>query len=137
MDKDSKMPDATKRRAISSLFKWMGRIGSVIMLTGVIAFYIGEGGFNPFNLASTRIILMFLFWLSCAGLVVGWISEGVGGAISTLAMLAFFIAEFLIRGSFPRSWAFEVIALPGVFFLLAALLKNGGPPEKKAEERAG
>jgi hypothetical protein len=101
----------------------MGRIGSIVVLGGVLVIYIGEGAFNPFRLSITEMILVVLFWISCAGLVVGWKWEGIGGAVSTLSLLAFFFVEYIQSGNFPRGWAFEIIALPGICFLLASLLR--------------
>jgi hypothetical protein len=113
----------------------MGRIGSIIILGGVLAIFIGEGGFSPFRLSSNEMILTALFWISCAGLVVGWKWEGIGGAIATLSMLAFFFVTYAQSGNFPGGWAFEIISLPGICFLLAALLKNNDSGEGRTGEQ--
>ncbi len=118
------MPDAVGRGAVSTIFRWMGRIGGILVLGGVVAIFVGEGGFDPLKLTLIEQIMKVIFLLSCTGLIVGWIWEGTGGAISTLAMLAFFLMEFIVNHRFPPGWAFEAIALPGLFFILAALTRR-------------
>ena len=102
-----------------------------------MAIFIGEGGFNPLKLTPMEQIMKVIFLISCAGLIVGWKCEGAGGAITTLAMLAFFVLEFSITGRFPPGWAFEVIALPGLFFILAVLTRDGAATTMSSSSRNG
>ena len=105
-----------------TILRWIARIGSIIIIAGVLAIFIGEGGFNPFKLTAQEASMMVCFWGSCIGLGLAWKWEGIGGTISVSFMAIFFALEFAFSGHFPRGWAFEVIAFPGILFLTISLL---------------
>jgi hypothetical protein len=85
-----------------------------------LLFLIGEGGFNPFAMTADEAVLMVLFWAAIAGLVIGWWSERIGGLLTVGSIVLFYVVHRLVGGSFPKGWAFALIALPGVLFLALA-----------------
>ena len=59
-----------------------------------------------------------LFWVVCLSLLAAWRWEGLGGAVSVLGLVGFYLVEWVSSGSFPRGWALALMAVPGVLFLL-------------------
>jgi hypothetical protein len=45
----------------------------------------------------------------------------LGGAITVASLAAFYLVDWLMSSSFPRGFAFVVLAVPGFLFLLCWL----------------
>jgi len=93
----------------------------VAIVVGGLMFAFGEG--LHLSRFTGRELLMFAFFPLgvCAGMVVGWWREGLGGGITVASLVAFYLLERFLSGSFPRGFAFAVLAVPGILFLLCGL----------------
>jgi hypothetical protein len=85
---------------------------------------IGHGGLpnvvrqpRPVQLEFAALGLMLL------GLVLGWQWEGLGGQLVLLGLAAFDAVELAVNGR-PALGALPLFAVPGVLFLLSALLRR-------------
>jgi hypothetical protein len=114
-----KMPLKTN---MESILKWTARIASIFVILMVLVMFIGEGGFNPFKLTTTELIMMIFFWGTVAGLAVAWRWQLTGGLISIACMMAFYAIEKIATGGFPRGWAFMVVVSPAIIFLVSHFL---------------
>lgn len=110
------------------LLRWSARASSIVVVAILIIFAFGEG----LNLShfTARELLLFLFFPVgvCLGMVVAWRWEGLGGGITLTSLAAFYLVDFLMSSSFPRGYAFVVLALPGFLFLLSGLLTRSTKP---------
>ena len=111
------MTDASKNR-IARLILWGGRILSLLVVGMALVMFVREGGFDPRRLSLVEGVEMVLFWSVCAGLLLAWRWAGLGGAVSILCVLLFYLIEFAGSGSFPRGWALVLMAVPGLLFVL-------------------
>jgi hypothetical protein len=102
-------------------FRWLVRALAAGIVVMAFSFLIGEGGFHPFLRPADETVLMVLFWAAIAGLVLGWWSEWIGGLVTVGSILLFYLVHQFIAGSFPKGWAFALIALPGLLFLAIAM----------------
>jgi hypothetical protein len=101
----------------AQILHWLARALSVISILILLLFVVGER-FNPAALRSREWILMIFFPIGViAGMAVAWGREGLGGAITFVSLVAFYLTHFLFTGGFPRGWAFVAFASPGFLFL--------------------
>jgi hypothetical protein len=107
--------------ALMAAVRWIARIGGALCAATFLLFLFGEGfgprgtyTLNPLALKPRELIAMLLLAWACAGLLIGWRREGLGGGIALCSILAF--ASFLPRG-FPL-WAILAPAISGFLFLL-------------------
>jgi hypothetical protein len=108
----------------AQIVRWIARIISIIIILGVLAIYIGEGGFNPMKLTGSEAVMMVFFWVCVIGLVVAWKWPLVGGFISVGGMVLFIIGEVIITGHPPRGLAFETMMIPGLLFIASAKIAS-------------
>jgi hypothetical protein len=105
------------------LVHWSARVTSLLLLGLVIATVNGHGG--PPNVFGQPTPVQFEFaamGLMLLGLLIGWVREGFGGLLVMLGLAAFNIVELAVNGR-PALGAFPLFAVPGVLFLLSALLR--------------
>ena len=115
------MVEARGRRARLTI-RWVARVWSIATIVLVLLFLIGE----PFNPKGTEWLGLLLFPLGvCAGMVVAWRREGLGGAITVASFVAFYAVHFATAGRFPGGWAFLAFSAPGFVFLLSWLVGRG------------
>jgi hypothetical protein len=101
---------------------WSARVLSFLSLAVLLLFMVGEG-FNPFHLKGRELALAVFFPLGVMlGLGLAWRWQAFGGALTVGCLAAFYLVHRLGAGRWPGGWAFGVLALPGVLFLLAALV---------------
>ena len=113
--------NARGRRA-GLAFRWVARVWSIATIVLVLLFLFGE----PFNPRGAEWLGLLLFPLGvCAGMVVAWWSEGLGGAITVVSLAAFYGLHFATAGRFPGGWAFLAFAAPGFLFVLSWLAWRG------------
>jgi len=109
-----------KTPCLTSVFRWLARILSIISIGLVIMLAFGEG-LNPLQL-TLREWVLFLFLLGiCLGMIVAWRWEGWGGCITVGSLAAFYLAHRIFSPGFPRGLAFVAIAVSGFLFLLCRL----------------
>lgn len=91
-------------------------IGFVLLIfLGEVIFPHAEG---PFRL---RDLVLFVFFPigTCAGMILGWRWEGLGGTITIGSLLAFYAALRIMDGRFPGGPFFALVAAPGLLFLFS------------------
>jgi hypothetical protein len=109
---------------LSRLVHWSARVTSFLLFGLVIVFVIGNGGMPNVVGQPTSVQLEFAaMGLMLLGLLIGWVHEGLGGLLVLLGLAAFNIVEVLVNGR-PARGAFPLFAVPGVLFLLSALLRS-------------
>ena len=103
---------------------WSGRVTSAFVFGLVIVIMIGEGGppniFQQPTSVQTEFAALGLMLL---GLIVGRVREGLGGLLVLFGLAAFNTVELTVNGQ-PALGAFPLFAVPGVLFLLSALLRH-------------
>ena len=103
------------------LFRWVGRIISILLLLLVLLFLVSDivkNGFGPFMHLSAREVLMFLaFIIILSGLALGLKWEVLGGFLIVCGMAAFYIIDYLLTHSLPRGTFFFVFIIPAILFL--------------------
>jgi hypothetical protein len=104
------------------LVRWAARVTGLLLIGLVVVIVIGEGGPpNVFRQPSSVQLEFAALGLMLLGLVVGWAREGLGGLLVLLGLAAFNAVEMAVNGR-PARGAFPLFAVPGVLFLLSALL---------------
>lgn len=91
------------------------------MVAILLVFACGEG--LHLSRFSARELLLFVFFPLgfCVGMVLAWWREVLGGGITVASLAAFYLVDRLVSSSFPRGFAFLLLALPGFLFLLCGL----------------
>ena len=101
--------------------RWSARALSILVLSMLLMFAFGEG----LNLArfSAGELLMFVFFPLglCVGPAVAWRREVLGGGITVASLAGFYLVDCLLTSSYPRGFAFALLAVPGFLFLLCGL----------------
>jgi hypothetical protein len=104
--------------------RWLARLLAALLVGIVVLFFVGTGGFNPWQLSTIEAVLMAFFAMACLGLVIAWRWEMLGGILATAGILLFFATEFAVRGRWPNGWPFYLMLVPGLLFLLSGFLKE-------------
>jgi len=103
---------------LTQVVRWTARIWAVASIGLVLAFLVGEG-FHPSQIQPREWLGLVFFPVGiCAGMILAWWREGLGGAITVASLAIFYLIHFATAGTFPRGWAFLVFAAPGFLFLL-------------------
>ena len=116
----------------SVLLRWCGRAASIVLLAGwaiMFAVEVGRSGIpssEPFPQAAALAIV-------CAGYIVGWRYEFIGGMLAILGTVAFFMAVALPMQFLPQPDA-VMFAVPGVCYLLARYFERVEKGEVKYDE---
>jgi len=104
------------------LFRWAARVLSVLSTAVLLLFITGEK-FEVSRITAKEWVGFALFPVGIViGFAIGWWKEGLGGAITILSLLAFYLVYGYLRGNFNLGWAFVVFAFPGFLFLISWLL---------------
>ncbi|QDT61383.1 hypothetical protein SV7mr_39180 [Stieleria bergensis] len=99
--------------------KLLARCGSVVSIALLALFVAGSfGNKNLPNLTEAVGLLLFPGGI-VAGMVIGWRKEFVGGCITLVSLLAFYVWCTFFGGGFPTGPYFFLFSLPGLFFLAA------------------
>lgn len=105
-----------------SVLRRTARAWSVVSIALVLAFIVGEG-VHPAGASEWLGLLFFPFGI-CAGMLVAWRREGLGGAITIASLLLFYVVHFATAGTWPRGWAWLAFAAPGFLFALTWYLSR-------------
>ncbi len=114
------------------LIRWTARVTSLLLFGLVVAFVIGSGGLpNIFTQPRSVQIEFIALGLMLLGFVVGWMREGPGGLLVLLGFAAFNAVQLAVNGR-PALGAFPLFAVPGILFLLSALLGRRSSQQQPA-----
>lgn len=108
-------------------WRWTARIFSTVIIALTLMFFIGEGlneGFHWSRMSNRALLQGLCFPVGMiAGFIIGWWRERLGGVIAVVSAVMFYGVHYFFEHTWPRGLWFFLFALPGVFFLLAGLLK--------------
>lgn len=108
--------------------RWVARVWSIVTVVLVVLFLVGES-FNPRGIQWID-LLLFPSGV-CAGMVVAWLREGLGGCITVACLAGFYGLHLMTAGSFPTGWTFLAFAGPGFLFLLSWMLWRRRPTPRR------
>lgn len=100
------------------LVRSFARVLSVALLILVFMMVAGEGFPRLSETSPREVLLSVSFVAMIAGLVVGWLSELVGGLLIVFGFGAFMIVEYAATGDAGMSWVFALFPAAGVLYLL-------------------
>ena len=108
--------------------RWTARLLALLLAGLILLMAIGQG-FNPAKLKTSELILSVPFFAVWAGLWLGCRWEGLGGILVVAGVAAFYLIHFAQTGfgRWPRGWAFPMLAVPGILFLLSWLGRRRVP----------
>lgn len=105
----------------TSLMRWLARLGSLVSVVLLLLFLIGEPP-SPGQLTFAEWMGLFFFPFGVmVGMLLGWRRETLGGAVTLLSLLGFYMVMYSERGQFPGGLWFALFALPGLIFLACGL----------------
>jgi len=111
----------TNQLVLLSVLRWSARVLSILSVGVVLLFAFGEG-LNLSYFTARELVLFAFFPIGvCLGMALAWRWEGLGGGITVASLAAFYLVQRLTSSSFPRGFAFAVLAAPGFLFLLCWL----------------
>ncbi len=103
----------------NQILRIIAKIWSVLSIVFMLVIVIGEslGGEDRMPAAVEWVGLMLFSIGVMIGLVLAWWREGLGGTISVLCLIAFYIWDFVRSGYLPGGPFFLLVTAPGVLFL--------------------
>jgi hypothetical protein len=106
---------------LTIVMRWLARLGSLISVVLLLLFLFGEG-FTPSELTFAEWIgLLFFPGGVTVGMLLAWRWETLGGVITLLSLLGFYMVLYSDKGRFPEGFWFALFALPGLIFLICGL----------------
>lgn len=96
--------------------RWIARLWSLATILLVAGFIVGEG-VNVSAPAEALGFVLFPFGI-CLGMAFAWSSELVGGAVTVVCLLTFYILHLVTAGTLPAGLGWVAFAAPGFLFLL-------------------
>ena len=105
--------------------RWIARLLSVGSIGFILLFVFGEGS-GWLSVRGQDLVGLAFFPVGLiVGLVLGWRREKAGGvvAVGSIAMFYLIYGLAIDRNVF-HGWAFMVLSIPGVLFLLYAILRH-------------
>lgn len=106
----------------AAVCRWFGRIIGMFLFATVVLLAIGEGLPNVFTQPVGVQAGFLALGLILAGILGGWKWELAGGAVSLFGWAVFVLAE--IRPLSRLNWFIGALALPGILYLISALLRR-------------
>jgi hypothetical protein len=110
-----------KNILLAVVFRWTGRILGALLAIFVVMIALGEGMPNPLTQPLDVQIGFLALALIVLGILAGWRWEFFGGILSTAGWCLFFAS---VVQSKHLTWFFAVLILPGILYLLSALLRR-------------
>ena len=110
-----------RSRAAGLVVRWVARVWSIATIVLVGLFLVGE----PFNPTGSEWLGLVFFPLGvCAGMVVAWWKEGMGGVVTVASLAAFYAVHWATAGRLPNGWAFLLFSVPGFLFVLSWVMQR-------------
>ena len=106
-----------QRRA--NIVRWVARVSAVGSVGLLLAFVFGEPAVVSQITPTKWLGLAFFPAGVCAGMILGWWREGLGGVVTVASLAFFYSAQLATTGRLPTGWAFLAFAAPGLLFLLS------------------
>jgi len=107
------------------IVRWIARVSSGLTAGLILLIFIGDGlaeGFEPIlHLSVRETAMMTAFVALWLGLLLGWKWEFYSGLLTVCGIVAFYLADYLFSGTFPRGPYFLIFASPSVLFLYCGL----------------
>jgi hypothetical protein len=108
------------------VIRWIARVWSLASV-GMLFFFLAGEEFHPAQLSASEWASLIFFPTGVTfGLVIAWRLEALGGAITVVSLAAFYALKGFLGHVMPLGWAFGVLVVPGVLFLLTATLRRRG-----------
>jgi len=107
--------------------RWIARVWSILSISLVVLFAIGEAGGGPRPTPQEWVGLALWPIGVCVGLALAWYWEEVGAALSLLCLLAFYVWNLLRSGHLPGGPFFFLVAAPSLPFMLSGILFHRTP----------
>lgn len=103
--------------------RWAGRTLGLVSL-GVVGMFVAAEPPWPWLLSPLEGTLLLCFPVGVAvGLVLEWWREGLGGLVTVLGVLGFYLVHRVGAGGWPRGPWFLIFASPSAFFLASWALR--------------
>jgi hypothetical protein len=116
------MNDLSNKDLLVTAIRWTARIWSAVNIVLLSVLILGHSFGTDANRISTWRDFLEVIAMPggvMTGMILGWISEGLGGTITVGSLLAFYLL-LLTEGRFP-GFVFVLAAAPGFLFLVAWL----------------
>ncbi len=95
--------------------RWTARIWTIVTIAVVVLLSLGEG-IHPAGPAETAGLLLYPIGI-CFGMVFAWWKEGVGGTVTVVSLMAFYVLHTATAGRLPPGLGWLALAFPGFLFL--------------------
>jgi hypothetical protein len=91
-----------EKRSMTKVVPWTARLWSIASVGLILFFIVGEG----VKIGRPSEWLLFLFFPIgiCAGMILAWWKEEIGGSIAVGSLLLFYMIHFASARRFPRGW---------------------------------
>jgi hypothetical protein len=108
----------------------MARLLSLVSVAFIVLIALGTGG-AP---VTSEIIGLAFFPVGIViGFGVAWWREGIGGIISVLSLIGFYVWPFAVRGQLPHGPYFFLFTAPSALFLLSWFLTQAHERKRLSE----
>ena len=112
------------------IIRWSARSFAGLMAAFVLFIFVGnaltDGVGSLLRLTLRESVMMVAFVAVWVGLLLGWKWELAGGLLTVCGMVAFYLLDYAFSGTFPGGLFFLIIAVPGVLFIVCAVLGKRG-----------
>jgi len=112
---------AINRKWLRTL-RWTATVWSGASLLLVVPFIVSVGS-RPSGPRDWLAVMFFPIGIS-VGMILAWVKERLGGTITVVSLLAFYVVRRTTTGAFPRGWGWLAFAAPGFLFLLFSFLSS-------------
>lgn len=106
------------------MIRQIARISSIVSIAAILYLYYDDT-MEIFLREREQIILFLIFPVGAlSGLLISWKWEGLGGLLTLTCIFVFFVLFGQQYGSYPPGKEHFLLASPGVFFVLSALIND-------------
>ena len=98
--------------------EWIARFASIASIALLFMIFIGEA-FNPSQISPQEWAGLLFFPIGVvAGMIIAWWKEGLGGVVTVVSLIGFYLVYGFLLRNHIGGWAFVTFAAPGFLFLL-------------------
>ena len=121
------MTDVEKRTKVAVTIKWIARIWSILSLAFLLLFFgayiFSSNGDDTFAFKDMFQFVFFPIGLTI-GLILAWKWEGLGGIVAIGSIIGFHLQMLIKNGKPDFGIFFELLAAPGILFILYWILSR-------------